>query len=165
MIKKKITLHKHVSNLGLKFDVAMKSLSVRDLKSISELEKLWYEKRDTSEKMTDDNIVDVYCKIRTVPNAGTRIHQIYFLKVLGIGLKWYEHPLLHPSTQKIHKDPQTSLWSRGNEIHHSGIWGWNQRTRREGGSTHRIPIRVWTGDVETRSWSRVSKTNIIQIID
>ena len=60
MVKKKITLHKHVSNLGLKFDVAMKSLSVRDLKSISELEKLWYEKRDTSEKMTDDNIVDVY---------------------------------------------------------------------------------------------------------
>ena len=65
----------------------MKSLSVRDLKSISELEKLWYEKRDTSEKMTDDNIVDVYCKIRTVPNAGTRIHQIYFLEVLGIGLE------------------------------------------------------------------------------
>ena len=32
----------------------MKSLSVRDLKSISELEKLWYEKRDTSEKMTDE---------------------------------------------------------------------------------------------------------------
>ena len=52
----------------------MKSLSVRDLKSISELEKLWYEKRDTSEKLTDDNIVDVYCKIRSVPNAGTRIH-------------------------------------------------------------------------------------------
>ena len=87
MIKKKITLHKHVSNLGLKFDVAIKPLSVRDLKSISELEKLWYEKRDTSEKMTDDNIVDVYCKIRSVPNAGTRIHQIYFLKVLGIGLR------------------------------------------------------------------------------
>ena len=87
MIKKKITLHKHVSNLGLKFDVAMKSLSVRDLKSISELEKLWYEKRDTSEKMTDDNIVDVYCKIRSFPNAGTRIHQIYFMEVLGIGLR------------------------------------------------------------------------------
>ena len=87
MIKKKITLHKHVSNLGLKFNVPMKSLSVRDLKSISELENLWYEKRDTSEKMTDENLVDVYCKIRTVPNAGTRIHQIYFLKVLGIGLK------------------------------------------------------------------------------
>ena len=64
----------------------MKSLSVRDLKSISELEKLWYEKRDTSEKMTDDNIV-VYCKIRSIPNAGTRIHQIYFMEVLGIGLK------------------------------------------------------------------------------
>jgi hypothetical protein len=87
MIKKKITIHKHVANQGLRFDVAMKSLSVRDLKSISELEKLWYEKRDTSGKMTDENIVDVYCKIRTVPNAGTRIHQIYFLKVLGKGLK------------------------------------------------------------------------------
>ena len=87
MIKKKITLYKHVSNLGLKFDVAIKSLSVRDLKSIGELEKLWNEKRDTSEKITDDNIVDVYCKIRSFPNAGTRIHQIYFLKVLGIGLR------------------------------------------------------------------------------
>ena len=87
MIKKKITLHKHVSNLGLKFNVPMKSLSVRDLKSISELEKLWYEKRDTSEKMTDDNIVDVYCKIGSVPNAGRRIHQIYFLEVLRMGLK------------------------------------------------------------------------------
>ena len=87
MIKKKITLHKHVSNLGLKFDVAMKSLSVRDLKSIGELEKLWNEKRDTSEKITDDNIVDVYCKIRSFPNAGTRIHKNYFLKVLGIGLR------------------------------------------------------------------------------
>ena len=86
-IEKKITLHKYVSNLGLKFNVPMKSLSVRDLKSISELEKLWYEKRDTSEKMTDDNIVDVYCKIRSFPNAGTRIHQIYFMEVLGIGLR------------------------------------------------------------------------------
>ena len=87
MINKKITLHKHVSNLGLRFDVPMKSLSVRDLKSINELEKLWYEKRDISEKMTDENIVDVYCKIRSIPNAGTRIHQIYFMEVLGIGLK------------------------------------------------------------------------------
>ena len=86
-MKKNITLHKYVSNLGLKFNVPLKSLSVRDLKSISELEKLWYEKRDTSEKMTTENIVDVYCKIRSVPNAGTRIHQIYFLKVLGIGLR------------------------------------------------------------------------------
>ena len=85
MINNKTTLHKHVSNLGLRFDVPMKSLSVRDLKSISELEKLWYEKRDTSEKMTDDNIVDVYCKIRSVPYAGTRIHKIYFMEVLGIG--------------------------------------------------------------------------------
>ena len=87
MIKKKITLHKHVSNLGLRFNVPMKSLSVRDLKSISELENLWYEKRDTSEKMTDENIVDVYCKIRSVPNAGTRIYQIYFIEALGIGLR------------------------------------------------------------------------------
>lgn len=87
MINNKTTLHKHVSNLGLRFDVPMKSLSVRDLKSISELEKLWYEKRDISEKMTDENIVDVYCKIRSIPNAGTRIHQIYFMEVLGIGLK------------------------------------------------------------------------------
>lgn len=87
MINNKTTLHKHVSNLGLRFDFPMKSLSVRDLKSISELEKLWYEKRDTSEKMTDENIVDVYCKIRSIPNAGTRIHQIYFMEVLGIGLK------------------------------------------------------------------------------
>ena len=86
-MKKKITLHKYVSNLGLKFNVPMKSLSVRDLKSINELEKLWYEERDISEKMTDENIVDVYCKIRSIPNAGTRIHQIYFMEVLGIGLK------------------------------------------------------------------------------
>ena len=86
-MKKKITLHKHVSNLGLRFDFAMKSLSDRDLKSISSLEKLWYEERDTSGKMTDENIVDVYCKIRSCPNAGPRIHQMYFLKVLGIGLK------------------------------------------------------------------------------
>jgi len=84
---KKNTFHKYVSNLGLKFNVPMKSLSVRDLKSISELEKLWYEKRDTSEKMTDDNIVDVYCEIRCFPNAGTRIHQIYFMEVLRIGLR------------------------------------------------------------------------------
>ena len=86
-MEKNITIHKYVSNLGLKINVPLKSLSVRDLKSISELEKLWYEKRDTSEKMTDDNIVDVYCKIRSVPNAGTRIHQIYFMEVLGIGLR------------------------------------------------------------------------------
>jgi hypothetical protein len=84
--KKKITIHKHVANQGLRFDVGMKSLSVRDLKSIRELEKLWYEKRDTSGKMTDENIVEVYCKIRSYPNAGLRIHQIYFMNVLGIGL-------------------------------------------------------------------------------
>ena len=86
-MKKNITIHKHVSNLGLKFDVAMKSLLVRDLKSISELVKLWYEKRDTSEKMTDENIMEVYCKIRSYPNAGLRIHQIYFMKALGIRLR------------------------------------------------------------------------------
>ena len=87
MINNKTTLHKHVSNLGLRFDVPMKSLSVRDLKSINELEKLWYEKRDRSERMTDENIVEDYCKIRSYPNAGLRIHQIYFRKNLGIGLR------------------------------------------------------------------------------
>ena len=86
-MKKKITLHKYVSNLGLKFDVALKSLSVRDLKSISELEKRWYEKRDTSVKMTDENIVKGNCKFRNYPNAGLRIHQIYLMKILGIGLR------------------------------------------------------------------------------
>ena len=87
MMKMKITLHKHVSDLGLKFDFAMKSLSERDLKTINSLEKLWNEERDTSGKLTDENIVDVYCKIRNCPNAGPRIHQMYFLKVLGIGLR------------------------------------------------------------------------------
>ena len=53
-------------------------------------------------------------------------------------LRWYEHPFLQSSTSKIHQDTQTSLWSRGNEIHHSGISVWDQRTRREGRSTHRI---------------------------
>ena len=85
-LKKKITLHKHVSNLGLKFDVAMKSLSVRDLKSISSLEKLWNQERDKSGKITDDNIVEVYCKIRSYPNAGERIHKNHFLNDLGIEL-------------------------------------------------------------------------------
>ena len=33
------------------------------------------------------------------------------------------HPLLHPPTSKIHQDTQTQLWSRGNEIYHSGIKG------------------------------------------
>ena len=69
MINNKTTLHKHVSNLGLRFDVPMKSLSVRDLKSINELEKLWFEKRDISEKMTDENIIDVHFKIGSVPSA------------------------------------------------------------------------------------------------
>ena len=32
-----------------------------------------------------------------------------------------EHPLLYPPTPKIHKDPETQLWSRGYEIYHSGI--------------------------------------------
>ena len=89
-LKKKITLHKHVSNLGLKFDVAMKSLSVRDLKSISSLEKLWNQERDKSGKITDDNIVEVYCKIRSYPNAGERIHKNHFLNDLGIELNWYD---------------------------------------------------------------------------
>ena len=79
------------------------------------------------------------------------LFQITWMKRLL--LRWNEHPLLQPPTSKIHKDYQTSLCSRGNEIHHSGIWGLDQWTRREGRSTHRIPIRVWTRDVETRSWS------------
>ena len=87
MIEKKITLHKHVSNLGLKFDVAMKSLSVHDLKSISSLEQLWIQKRDTSGMLSDDNIVEVYCKIRSYPNAGDRIHKNHFLNNLGIELE------------------------------------------------------------------------------
>jgi len=33
----------------------------------------------------------------------------------------YEHSILQPPTSKIHQDPETPLWSRGNEIHHSGI--------------------------------------------
>ena len=69
-------------------------------------------------------------------------------------LRWNEHPLLHPPTSKIHKDPQTSLWSRGNEIYHSGIWRRDQWTRREGRSTHRVSIRVWTVNAETRTRSQ-----------
>ena len=65
----------------------MKSLSVRDLKSINQLEKLWNEKRDTAGKINDEDLVDVYSKIRSYPNAGSRIHQLYFLEVLGIGLE------------------------------------------------------------------------------
>jgi len=87
MIKKKITLHKHVSNLGLKFDLTMKSLSVSDLKSISRLEKLWNQKKDKSERLSDNNIVEVYCKIRSYPNAGNRIHKNHFLNNLGIELE------------------------------------------------------------------------------
>ena len=64
------------------------------------------------------------------------------------------HPLLHSPTSKIHQDPETQLWSRGYEIHHSGIWGLDQRTWRKGRSSNRIPIRVWTRNVETRSWSQ-----------
>ncbi len=33
----------------------------------------------------------------------------------------HEHPLLHSPTSKIHQDTQTPLWSRGYEIHHSGV--------------------------------------------
>jgi len=53
-----------------------------------------------------------------------------------------EHPLLHSPTSKIHQDTQTPLWSRGNEIYHLGILRRDQRTWREGMSSHRIPIRV-----------------------
>ena len=31
----------------------------------------------------------------------------------------HEHPLLHHPEQTIPEDPQTPLWIRGNEIHHS----------------------------------------------
>jgi len=65
-----------------------------------------------------------------------------------------EHPLLHSLTSKIHQDTQTPLWSRGNEIYHLGIWRRDQRTPKEGRSSHRIPIRVWTRDTEKRSWSQ-----------
>ena len=61
---------------------------------------------------------------------------------------------LNPLTSYIHQDPDTSIWSRGDEIYHSGIWRRDQRTWREGRSTHWISIRVWTGDVETRSRSQ-----------
>ena len=71
MTKKKITTNKHVAN------------SVRDLKSVIELEKLWYEKRDTSGKETDKNIVEFFFKMRCHPNAGLRIHQNYFMNDLG----------------------------------------------------------------------------------
>ena len=67
-------------------------------------------------------------------------------------IKNNDHPLLHPPTSRIDQDPETILWSRGNEIHHLGIWRRGQRTRREGRFNYRIPMRVWTGDVETRSW-------------
>jgi len=65
-----------------------------------------------------------------------------------------EHPLLHPPTSKIYQDTQTPLWSRGNEIYRSDIWRRDQRTRRERRSANRIPIRVWIGNVETRSQSQ-----------
>ena len=80
------------------------------------------------------------------------LFQITWMKRLL--LRWNEHTLPQPPISKIHKDYQTSLCSRGKEIHHSGIWGLDQWTWREGRSTHRIPIRVWTRDVETRSWSQ-----------
>ena len=92
-------------------------------------------------------------------NSFLPIQKERFLKLISRDSKilvWVmiEYPLLHSPTSKIHQDTQTQLWSRGNEIHHSGIWRRDQRTRREGGSTHRIPIRVWTGNAETRSWSQ-----------
>ena len=111
-------------------------------------------KKDISEKMTNKNIEEVICKFRSYPNARLRIRQFYFISVIEIGLSWYEHPLLHSPTSKIHQNPETSLWSRGNEIQHSGVWGRDQRTWREGRSSNRIPIRVWTRDVETRSRSQ-----------
>ena len=102
--------------------------------------------------MKNKNIDEVICKFRSYPNARLRIRQFYFISVIEIGLSWYEHPLFHSPTPKVHKDTQTSLWSIGNEIHHSGIWIRDQRTWREGRSTHWISIWVLTGDVVTRSW-------------
>ena len=34
-----------------------------------------------------------------------------------------ELPLLHPPTPKVNPHPQSPLWSRGNEIHHSDFEG------------------------------------------
>ena len=64
-----------------------------------------------------------------------------------------EHPFLQPPSSKIHKDSENQPWSKGNEIYRSGIWGWDQRTWRERTTSRRVPIRVWTGDVETSSRS------------
>ena len=88
MTKKKITTNKHVAN------------SVRDLKSIIELEKLWYEKRDTSGKKTDKNIVEVFFKIGCHPNVGFRIYQNYFMNDLGNDVMWIDMTkiLLNKST-------------------------------------------------------------------
>ena len=60
-----------------------------------------------------------------------------------------DHPLLHSPTSKIHKDSENQLWSRGNEIYRLGISGRDQRTRREGTTSRRVPIRVLTRDAET----------------
>ena len=73
--------------LSVDLEYVVKSLLVRDLKSISELEKLWNEKRDTAGKMINENLVEVYCKIRSYTYAGLQIHQIYFMNVLEIGLE------------------------------------------------------------------------------
>ena len=92
-------------------------------------------------------------------NSFLPIQKERFLKLISRDSKilvWVmiEHPLLHHPEHTIPEDSETSLWIGSNEIYHSGIWGWDQRTWREGRSSHRIPIRVWTRDVETRSRSK-----------
>jgi len=63
----------------------------------------------------------------------------------------HEPTLLHSPTSKVNPNPLSPLFSGRNEIDHPDLWRRDQRTWREGRSTHRIPIRVWTGDVRTQS--------------
>ena len=61
---------------------------------------------------------------------------------------------LHSPKLKVTTNHSSGLWSRGNEIHHSGIWRRDQRTRREGRSTNRISVRGWIGTVKKCSRSQ-----------
>ncbi len=59
-------------------------------------------------------------------NSFLPIQKERFLKLISrdskiLVLLRNEHPLLHPPTSTIDKDSENQLWSRGNEIHHSGI--------------------------------------------
>ena len=92
-------------------------------------------------------------------NSFLPIQKERFLKLISRDSKilvWVmiEHPLLHSPTSKIHQDTQSPLWSRGNDIHYTDVWGWGEWTWREGRVTNWVSIRVWTGDVETRSRSK-----------